>query len=225
MFRLLLLPLFLIGLVGCPPTPPAQSDDDDDSAVPEPAVLPEIIPTEWLENMDGTITHVQTYTQGYDGLVGTECTEVFAANGANITPFQPNPCDQCELVFELFTNRTSENCLGDDVLEEDGEMGLDLLQQSGTTTVYWYDNGFWGWGAGWDELVNELNTLVQNEDDLTLDLHFEFDDPRDNPSTSDGDCGWLPNDRCQWDGRYFADLQLHLDAGSVQAWQDEQAGE
>ena len=222
MIRLLLLPVFLFGLAGCPTPPPVESDDDD-SAVPEPAVLPEIIPTEWLENLDGTITNVMNYTQGPDELVGTECVEVYAANGANITPFQPNPCAQCELVFELFTARTSEDCLGGTVLEDEGELGLDLLQQSGTTTVYWYDNGFFGWGAGWDLLDNELNTLVANEEDETLDLHFEFDDPRDPPNQSGNGCGFFDN-RCEWDGRYFVDLKIRLDAAMVQAWQDEQNG-
>lgn len=213
MKHLLLLALALT-LVACE-NPVADPEPEDPT--PEPVeVLPDVIPLTWLENLSGSITHTQEYLN--HDLAGTTCVETFEANGANISGFEPNECEQCELVFSLFLNQTAD-CLGDDVLEPEGELGLDLRQTDGESVFWWYNEGGWfGWGAGWDELGT--GTVTQNADDLTLDVVFEFADPRndsDGPSTSDGDgCGWFGDDRCVWNGTYLVELQLEMDEALIE---------
>lgn len=209
--RLLVL-LLALPLFGCPEAPVTTPDP---TPTPTPVeVLPDVIPLSWLEGLSGTIVHQQTYMN--QGLEGTVCEETFVANGANITAFQPNPCAQCELVFSLFLEQSSD-CLGDDVLEEEGDLGLDLRQTEGESVFWWYSDGIFGWGADWDELGT--GTVTKNVDDLTLDVHFEFEDPRnskDAPSTADtDDCGWF-GDACVWNGVYVIDLQLEMDPNLIE---------
>ncbi len=217
MRHLLLAVLTLALFTGCEEQPGGDPEPDP---TPTPMdVLPDVIPLEWLENLTGTITHHQEYLN--QGLEGTTCDETFEAFGANISGFEQNECEQCEMVFTLLLNQTAD-CLGDDVLDDEGELGLDLRQGDGESVFWWYDNGFWGWGAGWDELGT--GTVTQNPDALTLDILFEFDDPRnddDGPSTADGDdCGFFGDDRCRWHGTYSMDLQLQLDEAQIE-WEQE----
>ena len=216
--RRLLVLLVALPLFGCPePPPPAATPTPTPEPTPEPTeVLPDVIPVTWLDGLSGSITHHQTYLN--QGREGTVCDESFVANGANITAFQPDPpCDECELVFSLFLEQTVD-CLGDDVLEENGNLGLDLRQAAGESVFWWYNEGLLGWFDGWDELGT--GTVTQNVDDLTLDVHFEFEDPRNSdtgPSTSDTeDCGLFGNNRCIWNGVYIIDLQLALDPNLIE---------
>ncbi len=211
---LALLALLALPLFGCPE--PVAEPEPTPEPTPTPIeVLPDVIPLDWLENLSGTIVHQQTYLN--HALEGTTCEETFIANGANISGFEPNPCEQCEMVFTLYLQQQND-CLGDDVLEPEGHLGLDLRQAAGESVFWWYNNGLFGWGAGWDELGT--GTVVQNAEDLTLDIHFDFEDPRNSdsaPSTSDtDDCGWWGADRCVWNGVYVIDLQLELDAALIE---------
>ncbi len=205
-----------LSFLGCTPANPGTEEPSPDPT-PEPVeVLPDVIPLTWLEGLGGTITHQQDYLN--HDLAGTTCEEVFEANGANITGFEPVPCEQCEMVFSMFLNQTSD-CLGDDVLDRDGEFGLDLRQTDGEAVFWWYDEGSWfGWGAGWDELGT--GTVTQNTETLSLDVSFEFEDPRnadDGPSTGDGEgCGWWGDDRCVWNGTYIIELQLEMDPNLIE---------
>jgi hypothetical protein len=224
MSRLIALALAL-AFVGCTPADPAEPDP---TPTPEPVeVLPDVIPLAWLENLSGTITHTQEYRN--NGMEGTTCEETFEANGANISGFEPNECEQCEMVFSLFLNQTVD-CLGNDVLEDAGELGLDLRQTDGESVFWWYDDGLlFGWGAGWDELGT--GTVVQNPEDLTLDIVFVFEDPRNSdngPSTGDtDDCGtglFGDTDPCRWHGTYTIELQLELDEALIE-WELEDVDE
>ncbi len=214
MRRLLILALAL-PLFACQEEP--VEAEPTPTPTPEPVeVLPPVIPLTWLENLSGTIVHHQEYTDP-GALAGTTCDESFEAFGANISGHEQNACAECEMVFTLLLSQTSD-CLGDDVLEDSGELGLDLRQTDGESVFWWYNNGLFGWGAGWDELGT--GTVTQNVEDLTLDVHFEFADPRNDnnaPWTADSDdCGWLPDDHCVWNGTYIIDLQLEMDPALIE---------
>ncbi len=212
--------LFVAFLIGCPEPEPEPEPD------PEPIALPDIIPTEWLESLSGTITNDKTYVSG--ALAGETCTEVFEVAGADISEIVPEECAQCDIVYGVFLT-TVEDCPGGDDLQDEGEFGLDLRQDGGEAVMWWF---FQGWfSSDWTELgtatlfrqVDELD--AENPADtegLTLDMHYEFEDPDNgswwaNYATEDPCELWEP---CNFDGYYTMDL--HIDFVVDADWLAEQ---
>ncbi len=203
MIRHLLALLALTLLFGCPE--PEPEPEPEPTPEPEPE-LPETIPTDWLRLLSGTIENRMEYVSG--GLEGTECTEVFTVSGADVTDVVPDSCEMCDIVFNFFMAEPAPNCPGRDDLEDEGQLGFDLRQQAGEAVIWWY---FQGWGGGeWTELGT--GELTRDDDGLTLDVHFEFDDP-DNGSWWSNiawgeDCGWSG---CYFNGYYTLDLSVEFE--------------
>jgi len=196
--RKLLLPSFVGALslliAGCP-TP---STDDDDSAPNIPDV-PEVVNTEWIGDLTGTITYVKTYTSG--DLEGTDCTEVFSVDGSPITA-PPQDCVACDLVQQVFLTNV-EDCPGGDDLEDEGQAGFDLRQVEQEAVMWWFQEGWFN--NEWTELGT--GGLSQDFDASVLDFIYEFDDPNNGSFISnnhwDVQNGCTP---CSYDGSYTMDL-------------------
>jgi len=208
MNRLLLLLAALL-LTACPS--PEPTDDDDSAPEPEPT-LPEVVPSEWVENVGGIITYNKSFTS--NALEGTECTEVYNLAGANVTEFPPEDCTSCDVVYTMYVNVDPANdCPGDSDLVEEGLIGFDLRQQSGEAVLWFFQEGFFGFGREWIEIGT--GQLAGNDETVALDFYLEWDDPNPgNNRTGDDPCGFFS--RCEWDGEYIMELALDLDENQVE---------
>lgn len=202
----LLLALFgTLALAGCP-----QPSDDDDSAddIPE---FPEVVNTEWIGDLTGTITYDKTFTSG--DLEGDECTEIFNVNGSPLT-VPPEDCVACDIVYQVFVTN-AQDCPGGDDLEDEGQAGFDLRQTDQEGVMWWF---FEGWfNSEWTELGT--GELTQDFEGSQLDFLYGFEDPNNGSVT--GNLHWgegcFP---CSWTGDYTMDL--HFDFDLPEDWYEQQ---
>lgn len=183
-------------LTGC-----TAVDDDDDSAPVGPQ-YPEVVETEWLGDLTGTITYTKDYTSG--PLEGTQCVETFSVTGSPLSA-TPEACTACDQVYQVFVN-VVDNCAGGDDLDDEGQAGFDLRQTEEEAVMWWY---FEGWfNSEWTELGT--GTLAQDFENSRLDFTYEFEDPQ-NDSVA-GNLAWgdgcFP---CQYDGNYVMDFDFAFD--------------
>jgi hypothetical protein len=203
MIRRLLPLLALALLLGCPE--PEPEPEPEPTPEPEPE-LPETIPVDWLRLLSGSISNRMEYVSGE--LEGTDCTEIFGVAGADVTDVVPDDCAQCDIVFNFFMTDPEPDCPGRDDLEAEGQLGFDLRQSAGEAVLWWFVDGWFE--SEWTDLGTA--TLTRDEEALTLDIDYEFDDP-DNGSwagnfTFEGGCTWPP---CQWNGFYGLDLAIEFE--------------
>jgi hypothetical protein len=215
-----LLPLAFLLALGCAVAEDLPARDP----TPEPELhLPDEIPLAWVEDMAGSISYQKDYTSG--PLAGQSCTEDFTINGANISSFGAGePCDDCDLMFELYISSVpGTDCPGDHDLEE-GRIGFALDQDGGASTLWYYSEGGWfGWGAGWVELAT--GDLSTNEDLLSLTSTMQWLDPDNDAgfggnAATDDPCGFWGEDRCEFQGYYDIVAHLLMDEGEVE-WVEE----
>jgi hypothetical protein len=201
-FAFLLCLVSSLALSACS-TEPEPSDDDDDVAE-----LPAIIPGSWFTGASGTILNRKEFVSG--ALEGESCTESFGVNGVNVTDVLPDICSSCDLSYTVYLAlEAGTDCHGGDDLDEESKMAFDLRQESDEAILYWYSENWWN--AEWIEMGT--GTLVRDDDSLTFDFHFEWEDP-DNGEwagnwTGDEPCSW--GDTCSWDGFYTSDLTISFD--------------
>ena len=209
-----ILPLMgALTLAGCP-TP---ANDDDSVDIPE---FPEVVNSEWLGDMSGTITYDKTYTSG--DLEGTECTEVFTVTGSPLTT-TPLECVACDKVYQVFVDRT-EDCPGDDDMAEEGQAGFDMRQVEGEAVFWWFVEGGWFTDDDWTELGT--GELSQDFTSSVLDFNFGFDDPQNDSVLGNnhfdiGD-GCTP---CSFNGTYTMDFDFSFTLPADWYQQQQQAAE
>ncbi|MCP4868538.1 MAG: hypothetical protein GY898_07445 [Proteobacteria bacterium] len=191
---LLAFPLTGCGTGGLPDSELIDDDDDDDDGVE----LPEEIPSDWLGGMSGEIINLREYTSGL--LADTDCTEVYALNGANVTDIVPEPCPTCDAVFNVFITSNDE-CAGSSGLGSEGQYGFELLQAEGEAILWTWVDGGWGQEDGWEAFAT--GTLTRDDELLTLDVELSWADEDNGAewggnSTTEDPCGWWSN-RCNFD--------------------------
>lgn len=180
---------------------PEPSDDDETE-------LPGIIPGSWFTGASGTILNRKEYVSG--PLEGESCTEAFGVTGINVTDALPDICSSCDLSYTVYMGiEAGTDCHGGDDLDTEAKMAFDLRQESDEAILYWYSESWWD-----DEWVEMgTGTLVRDDDNLTFDFHFDWEDP-DNGEwagnwTADDPCSWT--DSCSWNGFYTSDLTISFD--------------
>lgn len=191
--------------------------DDDDTPDPTPTPephLPDEVPPAWVDALAGSVTYERSYTSGV--LAGQVCTEQFTLDGANITGIEPDPCKNCDVLYSMFmTQVDGTDCAGGDDLLDEGRIGFLFDFDQDTATLWYWNEGLFGWGEGWSEVAP--GELVVNETDLRLEIGIDWADPNNGSfgnSTSEGDCEFL--DPCRFDGQYRFDFQLGLDENLIE---------